>query len=95
MNRITISKSDFKVETTSTWLASVLQFALDIDFFAPFLAFKLKMKEVHYTIYRKLYTILASIIMGCESTKDINEILGPEVLDAICLGWNISRINPK
>lgn len=34
MNRITISKSDFKVETTSTWLASVLQFALDIDYLA-------------------------------------------------------------
>ena len=86
MNRITISKSDFKVETTSTWLASVLQFALDIDFFASFLAFKLKMKEVHYTVYQKLTTILASIIMGCESTKDINEVLGPEILAANMLG---------
>lgn len=45
MNRITISKSDFKVETTSTWLASVLQFALDIDYLASLQAFKLKMKE--------------------------------------------------
>ncbi len=86
MNRITISKSDFKVETTSTWLASVLQFALDIDFFAPFLAFKLKMKEVNYTVSQKLATILASVIMGCESTKDINEVLGPEILAANMLG---------
>lgn len=86
MNRITISKSDFKVETTSTWLASVLQFALDMDFFAPFLNFKLKMKEVHYTVFQKLTTILASIIMGCESTKDINEVLGPEILAANMLG---------
>ena len=86
MNRITISKSDFKVETTSTWLASALQFALDIDFFAPLQAFKLKMKEVNYTVSQKLATILASVIMGCESTKDINEVLGPEILAANMLG---------
>lgn len=86
MNRITISKSDFKVETTSTWLASVLQFALDIDFFAPLQAFELKMKEVNYTVSQKLATILASVIMGCESTKDINEVLGPEILAANMLG---------
>ena len=86
MNRISISKSDCKMETTSTWLASVLQFASDIDFFAPFQAFKLKMKEVQYTVCQKLTTILASIIMGCESTQDINEILKPEILAANMLG---------
>ena len=86
MNRITISKSDFKVETTSTWLAFVLQFELDIDFFAPLQAFKLKMKEVNYTVSQKLATILASVIMGCESTKDINEVLRPEILAANMLG---------
>lgn len=42
MNRITISTSDFKMETTSTWLASVLQFALDIDFFRTITSFQAK-----------------------------------------------------
>lgn len=82
MNRITISKRVCKQETTSAWLASVLQFAFDIDFFTPFKAFRLKMKEVRYTVYQKLLTIIASILMGCESTKDINEILGSETLAA-------------
>jgi ADP-dependent phosphofructokinase/glucokinase len=82
MNRITISKRVCTQETTSAWLASVLQFAFDIEFFAPFKAFQLKMKEVRYTVYRKLLTIVASILMGCESTKDINEILSSETLAA-------------
>ena len=82
MKRITISTSDCKHETTSAWLASVLQFGLDTGFFAPFKAFSLKMKEVKYTVYQKLFTIIASVIMGCESTKDINEVLGPEKLSA-------------
>ncbi len=64
------------------WLASVLQFASDVDFFKPFETFKLNMKEVRYTVTQKLFTIMASIIMGCEYTKDINEILGPESLAA-------------
>jgi len=82
MNRITLSNNDCNQETTSAWMASILQFCKDIDFLAPFKAFKLKMKEVKYSVYQKLLTIMVSIIMGCESTKDINEVLGPEILAA-------------
>lgn len=82
MDRITVSKSDCKVETTSAWLASLLQFCIDGGFLAPFKGFKLNMKEVKYSIYQKLLTVMASIMMGCESTKDINEVLGPETLAA-------------
>ena len=82
MNRITLSNNDCNQETTSAWMASILQFCKDIDFLAPFKAFKLKMKEVKYSVYQKLLTIMVSIIMGCESTKDINEVLGPESLAA-------------
>lgn len=82
MNRITISSTDCKVETASTWLASLIQFAKDIDFFAPLQAFKLNMKKVDYSVFQKLTTIIASIIMGCESTKDINPVLGSESLVA-------------
>lgn len=86
MNRITISNSDCKVETTSTWLASLIQFAKDIDFFAPLQAFKLNMKKMDYSVFQKLTTIMASVIMGCESTKDINSVLGSESLAANMLG---------
>ncbi|MDD3851641.1 MAG: hypothetical protein PHS13_08515 [Firmicutes bacterium] len=41
------------------------------------------MKEVKYSICQKLLTVIASIIMGCEYTKDINEVLGPEKLSAV------------
>lgn len=82
MNRITISKSDCKQETTSAWLASILQFCIDVGFLASFKGFTIKMKEVNYEIYQKLLTVMASIMMGCESTKDINEVLGPEKLAA-------------
>jgi hypothetical protein len=86
MDRITTSTSDCKHETTYAWLASVLQFGLDTGFFAPFKAFSLKMKEVKYPVYQKLLAVIASVIMGCEYTKDINEVLGPEKLSANLLG---------
>ena len=83
MDRITFSATDCNTnETISVWLASVLQFALNIGFFKPFETFKLNMKEIRYTVTQKLFTLIASIIMGCEYTKDINEILGPENLAA-------------
>jgi hypothetical protein len=88
MNRITVSKSDCKQETTSAWLASILQFCIEGRLLAPLKAFKLNMKEVRYTIYQKLLTVMASIMMGCESTKDINEVLVPETLAANMLGMD-------
>lgn len=50
MNRITISQSGCKVETTSSWLVSLIQFAKDIDFLKPFQDFKLKMKKKDYSV---------------------------------------------
>jgi hypothetical protein len=82
MNRVTFSKGDCKEQTTSAWLAAMLTFANDIGFFKPFKAFTLKMKEVHYSVYQKLLTVIVSIIIGCESTKDINEKLSDEKLSA-------------
>jgi len=82
MDRITFSKGNCNEETASAWLIAALQFASKIDFFAPFKTFKLHMKEVKYSIYQKLITIIISIIMGCECTKDINEILLPEKVAA-------------
>lgn len=80
MNNFTFTKSNCKEETTSTWLIAVMQFGLKINHFKPFEDFKLKMKKVKYSVYQKLITTMMSIVIGCETTKDINEKLGVEKL---------------
>lgn len=82
MNNITYSQDNCKEETTSTWLTAVMQFGLKINFFKPFENFKLKMKKVKYSVYQKLIITMMSIVIGCETTKDINEKLGVEKLAA-------------
>ena len=80
MNNFTFTQDDCKEETTSTWLIAVMQFGLKMDLFRPFEAFKIKMKKVKYSVYQKLITTMMSIVIGCETTKDINEKLGVEKL---------------
>jgi hypothetical protein len=80
MNNFTFTNDDCKEETTSTWLISVMQFGLKSSIFKPFESFKLKMKQVKYSIYQKLIITMMSIVIGCETTKDINEKLGVEKL---------------
>lgn len=82
MNKITFSQNDCKEETTSIWLISVMQYGLKLQFFKPLEDFKLKMKEVRFSVYQKLITIIMSIVIGCEFMKDINEKLGTEKLSA-------------
>ena len=88
MNNVTFSQTNCKEETTSTWLAAVMQFGLKINFFDPLKEFKLKMKEVEYSVYQKLITVIMSVAMGCEYMKDINEKLAPEVLAANMFGMD-------
>jgi transposase len=88
MSNVTFSQNNCKEETTSTWLAAVMQFGLKINFFGPLQEFKLKMKEVNYTVYQKLITIIMSVAIGCEYMKDINEKLAPEVLAANMFDMN-------
>lgn len=40
------------------------------------------MKEVTYSVYQKMITLIMSIVIGCEFTKDINEKLAPKLLSA-------------
>lgn len=80
MNNFTFTQDNCKEESTSTWLIAVMQFGLKIDIFKPFQTFKLKMKEVKYSVYQKLIITMMSIVIGCETTKDINEKLGVEKL---------------
>lgn len=80
MNNFTFTQNNCKEETTSTWLIAVMQFGLKINHFKPFEDFKLKMKKVRYSVYQKLITTMMSIVIDCETTKDINEKLGVEKL---------------
>ncbi len=88
MNNVTFSQAKCKEETTSTWLAAVMNFGLRINFFKPLEDFKLKMKKVNYSVYQKLITIIMSIAIGCEYMKDINEKLAPETLAANMFGMD-------
>lgn len=51
-----------------------MKFGLKISLFKPFEDFKLKIKKVKYSVYQKLITTIMSVVVGCETTKDIKEI---------------------
>lgn len=80
MNNFTFTNDHCKEETTSTWLIAVMQFGSKANIFKPFESFKLKMKQVKYSVYQKLIVTMMSIVIGCETTKDINEKLSVEKL---------------
>ena len=57
-----------------------MKFGQKLGLFEDFKEFKLKMKKVEYTVHQKLMVIMMSIMIGCKTTKDINEKLGIEKL---------------
>ena len=81
MNNFTFTQNNCKEETTSTWLIAVIQFGLKFNLFKPFEGFKLKMKKVTYYVYQKLIVTMMSIVIGCETTNDINEKLALNMFD--------------
>lgn len=80
MNNITFTQDNCKEETTSIWLVAVMQFGLKLNLFKPFESFKIKMIKKTYSVYQKLIVTIMSVVMGCETTADINEKLGTEKL---------------
>lgn len=80
MDNFTFTQNNCKEGTTSTWLIALMQFGLKFNLFKPFEGFKLKMKKVTYSVYRKLIVTMMSIVIGCATTNDINEKLGVEKL---------------
>ncbi|URZ03332.1 transposase [Clostridium felsineum] len=82
MNNCTFTQNECKQESTSTWLIAVMQFGLKLGFFKPFEKFNLKMKKVTYSVYQKLIVTMMSVVIGCETTKDINEKLAIDKLAA-------------
>ena len=82
MKSISFKLDENKVVNTSAWLISLIQFANKLNFFDAFRFFSLKMKSVSYTNLNRLQTLIASIVMGCNYTNDINEKLVPDVAAA-------------
>ncbi|SHJ35579.1 Transposase DDE domain-containing protein [Geosporobacter subterraneus DSM 17957] len=88
MKSISFKLDENKVVNTSAWLVSLIQFANKLNFFDAFKYFNLKMKSVNYTNLNRLQTLVASIVMGCNYTSDINEKLVPDTTAAKLLGMN-------
>ncbi len=88
MKSISFKVDENKVINTSAWLVSLIQFANKLNFFDAFRSFSLKMKSVSYTNLNRLQTLIASIVMGCNYTNDINEKLVPDIAAAELLGMD-------
>ena len=88
MKSISFKLDENKVVNTSAWLVSLIQFANKLNFFDAFESFSLKMKSVSYTNLNRLQTLIASIVMGCNYTNDINKKLVPDIAAAELLGMD-------
>jgi hypothetical protein len=78
MKTITYEAAD-EQETVSAFLMMVMEYAKETELFTLLERLvKVKMKEVVYSRLQKAQTILASLVMGCKHTKDINEVLSQE-----------------
>lgn len=75
-------------ETVSVLLMAVLEYAHDTILYRGLDEVKVAMKTVRYSPLNKAQTIIASLVMGCKHTKDINEVLPREVAAANYLGMN-------
>lgn len=79
MKTITYEAATEQTETVSAFLMMVLEYAKDIGLFGLLEdQVKVKMKEVIYTRLQKGQTLIASLVMGCKHTKDINPVLSDE-----------------
>lgn len=74
-------------ETTSGLLVLVAQTAQEIGFFETLTqGLNLKMKVVRYTHQDKLATLVASLVVGCRHTSEIQTKLVPDVVAAKLFG---------
>lgn len=70
-------------------LLLLLHLADRIGFFEPFQAhFRVPLKSLDYTPLQKLQTLIRSLAVGCDWTKDINHKLHPYPSAAHCLGMS-------
>ncbi|MBN1877260.1 MAG: transposase [Anaerolineae bacterium] len=86
MNTITYEAAEKQEETMSVLLMAVLEYMKETPLFGWLGQVKVKMKAVRYSPLHKAQTMIASLVMGCKHTKDINEILSQEMAVANYLG---------
>ena len=74
------AESEQQAETVSPFLMLFLEYAKQVGaFWVLEKLVKVKMKSVVYGPLQKAQTIMASLVMGCQHTKAINEVLGEEL----------------
>ena len=89
MQTITYEAAEAQVETVSAFLMMVLEYGKEIGLFTRLERLvKVSMKEVVYSRLQKAQTVMASLVMGCKHTKDINDVLSQEVAAANYLWMN-------
>src|SRR5258708_34206085 len=87
MRTITYESQEEQDKTVSAFLMMFLEYAQDIGLFSLLgSVVKVRMKGVVYSVLNKAQTVLASLVMGCQHTKAINEVLGEEETAANYLG---------
>jgi hypothetical protein len=89
MQTITYEADVEQEETVSAFLMVVLEYASEIGAFRLLERLvKVKMKAVWYSVLHKAQTVMASLVMGCEHTKAINDVLREERAAAAYLGMS-------
>ena len=86
MKTITYEAAEEQTETVSVWLMAVLEYIKDTPLFRWLEQVQVDMKTVRYSPLNKAQTMIASVVMGCKHTKDINEVLSQEIAAANYLG---------
>lgn len=86
MKTITYEAAENQEETVSVLLMTILEYAKTTPLFSWLEKVKVPMKAVTYQPLHKAQTIIASLVMGCKHTKDINSVLSQEVAAANYLG---------
>src|SRR5947209_8186699 len=87
MKTITYESQEEQDKTVSAFLMMFLEYAQEIGLFLLLNRMvKVQMKAVVYSVLNKAQTVMASLVMGCQHTKAINEVLGEEETAANYLG---------
>jgi hypothetical protein len=89
MRTITYEAAERQDETVSAFLMMFLEYATESGVFRLLERLvKVEMKEVVYSVLNKAQTVMASLVMGCEHTNAINDVLSEEQVAANYLGMS-------
>jgi hypothetical protein len=83
---ITYKEEKNKDKKGRMWLITVIDYMKNAEYIDLFEKINIKMKRVNYSVKQKVLTIICSIAVGCEYTKDINNKLVPDEVSAKIIG---------